>query len=310
MTTRNTSAGSPVRKPTCALITGSSQGLGRAFAEECAGRGMDLVLAALPGTGLPEVALIIERTHGVRVEAVEMDLAAADAPARLCARMREKGIEIDALINNAGVGYNSRFGDSTLGQNEATIELNVGALVRLTHMLLPQLKQRGRAWILNVASLAAYFPMPYMPVYSPTKSFVLNFSLALREELRGTSVSASVLCPNGIRTNRGNRDLIDRQGLAGKLTCAYPDEVARAGLDGMVAGRGVIVPGIVNRALCAVSGFVPRGLYMRVISRRWGELSGSAQAAARVRAAAAPRGEQGRAAAARAAAAVAAPAGA
>ena len=175
---------------------------------------MDLVLAALPDTGLPEVAWIIERTHGVRVEVVEMDLAAVDAPARLCALMRDKGIEIDVLINNAGVGYNSRFGDSTLGQNETTIELNVGALVRLTHHLLPQLKQRGRAWILNVSSLAAYFPMPYMPVYSPTKSFVLNFSLALREELRGTSVSMSVLCPNGIRTNRGNRDLIDRQGLA------------------------------------------------------------------------------------------------
>jgi uncharacterized protein len=269
------------RKPTCALVTGSSQGLGRAFAEECAGRGMDLVLAALPDTGLPEVARIIERTHGVRVETVEMDLAAIDAPARLCAFMREKGIEIDVLINNAGVGYNSRFGDSTLGQNETTIELNVGALVRLTHHLLPQLKQRGRAWILNVSSLAAYFPMPYMPVYSPTKSFVLNFSLALREELRGTSVSMSVLCPNGIRTNRGNRDLIDRQGLAGRLTCSYPDEVARAGLDGMTAGRGVIVPGIVNRALRVVSGFVPRGLYMRVISRRWGALSGSAQAAAR-----------------------------
>jgi hypothetical protein len=270
---------------------------------------MDLVLAALPDTGLPEVARIIERTHGVRVEAVEMDLAAADAPARLCALIREKGIEIDALINNAGVGYNSRFGDSTLGQNETTIELNVGALVRLTHMLLPQLRQRGRAWILNVASLAAYFPMPFMPVYSPTKSFVLNFSLALREELRGTSVSMSVLCPNGIRTNRGNRELIDRQGLAGRLTCAYPDEVARAGLDGMTAGRGVIVPGIVNRALCAVSGFVPRGLYMRVISRRWGALSGSAQARG-CAAAGSARGEQGGDEAARAAAAGAAPVGA
>ncbi len=295
------------RKPTCALVTGSSQGLGRAFAEECAGRGMDLVLAALPGTGLPEVARIIERTHGVRVEAVEMDLAAADAPARLCAHMREKGIEIDALINNAGVGYNSRFGDSTLGQNETTIELNVGALVRLTHHLLPQLKQRGRAWILNVSSLAAFFPMPYMPVYSPTKSFVLNFSLALREELRGTSVSMSVLCPNGIRTNRGNRDLIEKQGLAGRLTCGYPDEIARAGLDGMAAGRGLIVPGLVNRALCAVSGFVPRGLYMRVIARRWGALSGSAHAAAHT---SAVQTSAARAAVARAAAAGAEPVGA
>jgi len=267
-------------KATCALVTGSSQGLGRAIAEECAGRGMDLVLAALPDTGLPEVAHIIERTHGVRVEVVEIDLAAADAPALLCRRLEEKGLRVDLLVNNAGVGYNSRFGDSTLGQNETTIELNVGALVRLTHMLLPSLKKAGRAWILNVASLAAYFPMPYMPVYSPTKSFVLNFSLALREELRGSGVGVSVLCPNGIRTNRGNRDLIDRQGLVGRLTCLYPDEVARAGLAGVFAGRGVIVPGLANRILRGVSGFVPRGLYMRVISHRWGKLSGAAAKAA------------------------------
>jgi hypothetical protein len=118
-----------------------------------------------------------------------------------------------------------------------------------------------------------------MPVYAPTKSFVLNFSLALREELRGTTVGMSVLCPNGIRTNRGNRDLIDRQGLVGRITCRYPDEVARAALDGLFAGKAVIVPGIVNRILRGLSAFVPRGLYMRVISRRWGAVSGAAQAA-------------------------------
>jgi short-subunit dehydrogenase len=212
------------------LITGSSQGLGRAFAEECAGRGMNLVLVALPDSGLNEVSRILERAHGVCVEAVEMDLAAPDAPAALCARLREKGIEIGTLINNAGVGYNGRFGDSTLRENETTIELNVGALVRLTHLLLPSMRCREKAWILNVASLAAYFPMPSMPVYSATKSLVLSFSLVLREELRRSTVGVSVLCPNGIRTNRSSRALIERQGLAGRITCQYPDEVARAGL--------------------------------------------------------------------------------
>lgn len=261
------------------LITGSSQGLGRAFAEECAARGMNLVLVALPDTGLKQVTWILERAHGVRIEPVEMDLAAPDAPAALCARLGEKGIEIGTLINNAGVGYNRRFGDCTRGENEATIELNVGALVRLTHMLLPSMKSMGKARILNVASLAAYFPMPSMPVYSPTKSFVLNFSLALREELRGTGVSVSVLCPNGIRTNRSARALIDRQGLAGRITCQYPDEVARAGLAGLYRKKAIIVPGIVNRMLRMASGFVPRALYMRVISRRWRTQQGAVQPA-------------------------------
>jgi len=260
------------------LITGSSQGLGRAFAEECAGRGMNLVLVALPDTGLNEVSRILERAHGARVEAVEMDLAVPEAPAALYAHLGEKGIEIGTLINNAGVGYNGRFGDSTVRENETTIELNVGALVRLTHLLLPTMKSREKAWILNVASLAAYFPMPSMPVYSPTKSFVLNFSLALREELRGSRVSVSVLCPNGIRTNRSSRALIERQGFAGRITCQYPDEVARAGLAGLYRKKSIIVPGIVNRMLRVASSFVPRTLYMRVISRRWGAQGSGARA--------------------------------
>jgi short-subunit dehydrogenase len=118
-----------------------------------------------------------------------------------------------------------------------------------------------------------------MPVYSPTKSFVLNFSLALREELRGSGVGVSVLCPNGIRTNRSSRALIERQGFAGRITCQYPDEVARAGLAGLYRKKSIIVPGIVNRMLRVASSFVPRTLYMRVISRRWGAQGSGARAA-------------------------------
>ena len=104
----------------------------------------------------------------------------------------------------------------------------------------------------------------------PTKSFMLNFSLALLEELRGTGVTVSVLCPNGIRTNRGSRTLIERQGLAGRITCRYPDEVARAGLAGLERNKAIIVPGIVNKMLRLAGSFLPRALCMRVISGRWG----------------------------------------
>jgi len=228
------------------------------------------MLVALPGTGLPEVARLLGRTHGVRAEWFEMDLTEGDGVARLLSFMETREVEVSILINNAGTGYNSRFDASSLEQNEATIRLNVLALVQLTHSLLPALAQRERSYILNVASLGAYFPMPYMPVYSPTKSFVLNFSLALREEMAGSSVRVSVLCPNGIRTNRYCRELIDKQGLAGRLTCQYPDEVARAALAGLAANRPVIVPGVMNRFIRAVGSFVPRSLVMRVVSNRWG----------------------------------------
>jgi short-subunit dehydrogenase len=257
-------------RPRCALITGASQGLGRAFAEECAGRGMSLVLAALPETGLAEVAAVLRRAYQVPIEIVETDLTRPEAPAEIAVRSRARGFEVDTLINNAGVGFTSRFRDSSASQNEATVQLNVAALVRLTQEMLPLLQQQRRAWVLNVASVGAFFPMPSMPIYSSTKTFVVTFSRLLRAEMRGTSVGVSVLCPNGIRTNRATRDMIARQGFAGRLTCRYPDEVARAGLEGLFRGSAMIVPGMANRILIGAAPLVPRGLYMRLISRRWG----------------------------------------
>jgi short-subunit dehydrogenase len=258
-----------MERETCTVITGASQGLGKAFAEECALRGHNLVLAALPDTGLPEVARWIARVHGVRVLPLEVDLTADDGPACLARFVEESGLAVDALVNNAGVGFNGRFGDSQPAHNETTIRLNMLAVVALTRALLPELRRRECARVLNVASLAAFFPMPWLPVYSSSKSFVLAFSLALREELRGTGVSVSVVCPNGIRTNRLARDLIARQGLAGRLTCQYPEQVARAALQGLEAGRAVIVPGAVNRVIRFASGMLPRSIAMGVISRRW-----------------------------------------
>ena len=254
----------------CALITGASQGLGRALAEECAGRGMDLVLVALARTGLCDVARILERAYGVRIETVEADLADPETPRAIDMLILEKGFAVDTLINNAGVGFTSRFAQSSEEQNECMVQLNVAGLVRLTQQMLPVLQRHRRAWILNVASLGAFFPMPLMPVYTSTKSFVLTFSQILRAELRRSGIGVSVLCPNGIRTNRITREIIARQGWAGRVTCKYPDEVARAAITGLFRGRGLIVPGAVNRALIKASPIVPRGVYMRVISRRWG----------------------------------------
>jgi short-subunit dehydrogenase len=231
---------------------------------------MDLVLVALPDTGLGEVALILQKAHKVRIETLEMDLTQTDAPCVIATRSRARGFEVDTLINNAGVGFTSLFSQSSAAQNEATIQLNVAALVRLTQEMLPELQQRRRGWILNVASVGAFFPMPSMPVYSSTKTFVFTFSRLLRAELRGTNIGVSVLCPNGIRTNRHTREMIEKQGWAGRATCRFPDEVARAGLRGLFRGTGMIVPGVVNRLLIGMSPLVPQGLYMRVISRRWG----------------------------------------
>jgi short-subunit dehydrogenase len=231
---------------------------------------MDLMLVALADTGLTELAKILTRSYGGRIETLELDLTVPDAPRHLMNALRDRDLSPDLLINNAGVGFTSRFGESSPVQNESTIQLNIAALIRITQSILPTLRRSARSWVLNVASLGAYYLMPSMPVYSSTKSFVLNFSLLLREELRATNVRVSVLCPNGIRTNRGARALIEKQGWVGKLTCQYPDEVARAGLDGLQRNRAIIVPGAMNRLLRRVQPLVPRTLFMRLIARRWG----------------------------------------
>jgi short-subunit dehydrogenase len=267
---------SPAKPSLCgdrgyALITGASQGLGRAFAHQYAQRGSDLVLVALPRSGLPEVAREVERRYGVRAVPYETDLTAPHSVERLSQWIAAQHIPLAALVNNAGVGYNSKFEDSTLRENESCILLNNLALIKITRLMLPELKRHPRAHILNVASLAAFFPMPYMSVYAPTKTFILNFSLALRQELDGTSVSVSVLCPNGIRTNAEARNKIARHGLIADLTCLDPDEVARCAVRGVLSQKAVIVPGLLNQAIAAAGRIAPRPLVRAVVSAFWGK---------------------------------------
>ena len=268
----------PAPERRCALITGASQGLGRALAEECARRGMDLILVALPASSLGQVAQDVGRRYGVRAACFVTDLTAPGSPEALVQWVLEKGFSVTALINNAGVGYNSRFEESTLRENEDCILLNNLALVKLTRLLLPELRRHTGAFVLNVASMAAFFPMPFMPVYAPSKAFIVNFSLALREELRPHGVSVSVLCPNGIRTNQSCREKIAAAGLAARLTCMDADRVAACAIRHTLARKAVIVPGLLNRVIVAVARFVPHSTVYAVMSAFWGTRIGRPEA--------------------------------
>jgi short-subunit dehydrogenase len=257
--------------PGCALITGGSQGLGLAFAHACARRGMDLMLVALPDSGLEQAAQTLQESYGVRCETLAQDLAVPGGPEAVAQWAADLGLPLAYLVNNAGVSYNSRFEDSTLGENEAVILVNNLATVKLTHLLLPALKQRERAYVLNVASLAAFFPMPYMPVYAPSKAFLLGFSLALRQEMRDTPVSVSVLCPNGLRTRADCRDKIEQHGAIGRILSMDAAPAAEYALRRTLSGAAIIVPGLLNRALAAVSRLVPRAAILGVVSAFWGK---------------------------------------
>jgi uncharacterized protein len=263
-----------------ALITGASLGLGKAFARECAARGMDLLLVALPGSGLSELSESISRERGVSARYLEADLTESSTMNDLLAMIRAERLPVDLLVNNAGIGSVGSFEDSSVEGHEAAIRLNAIALVRLTRLMLSEFEGRGRAQVLNVASLGAFFPMPTLSVYSATKSFVLNFSLALREELSGR-VGVSVLCPNAFSTTEEVADYAASLGLAARLACLSPARIASEALDGAERDRAVIVPGLFNRALGAVGRLLPRALVMKAIRRYWGGFGAAAATAAR-----------------------------
>jgi short-subunit dehydrogenase len=252
------------------LITGASLGLGKAMAWECARRGMDLLLAALPGEGLAETALEIEAACGVRVWAREIDLTADGAPALLAAwALENRPVEI--LINNAGSGGSRAIGDADPAYLESMIRLNVLAVGLLTHALLPELQTHPSARVLNVASLAACGPLPFKTVYPASKAFVLHWSRALRTELRRTSVRVCVLLPGPMRTNADVRGRLDKQGWIGRRTTVSADDAARIAVRGLLRGRAVIVPGLAAKMNRFLMGVVPTPVLLfftgRVFSR-------------------------------------------
>ncbi|UCF98371.1 MAG: SDR family NAD(P)-dependent oxidoreductase [Spirochaetaceae bacterium] len=255
-------------QPFC-LVTGSSQGLGRALAEECARMGMNLILVALPGAGLPELSNAFARTYGITVLYREIDLTEAESPEALYRWIREEQLPVNMLVNNAGIGAHGSFFESSPEINRTMISLNIAALVHLTHLFLPELLKHPRSYILNVASLAAFYAMPFKPVYAPTKAFVLNFSLALRAELSETTVTVSTLCPGGIVTNEECRKLIAAQGFMGRISCHHPEEVASYALRQLLRNRAIIIPGLINKLARLLGTVVPLPLTQLFIRARF-----------------------------------------
>ena len=254
-----------------ALITGGSQGLGKALAEECARRGMNILLVALAGTGLRSLSAEIAARYGVESHYLELDLSGHSGPEQVAHLVACHGWNLRVLINNAAASTHGLFEDTSLKRTELVMNLNMAAVVKATHLLIPALKAYGQSYILNVASLAAMGPMPYMPVYAASKAFVLSFTLALREELRrsGVRVSVSVLCPGGMPTNGDSAKRIRASGLGGRLTSVRPERVATIALTHMLRGRACIIPGWLNKIVYLVSSFMPRTVLTRSVSNRF-----------------------------------------
>jgi uncharacterized protein len=178
-----------------ALITGASSGIGAAFAEALAKDGMDVVLVARSEDRLQQLANTLKGLHGIRADVIVQDLTQPDAATVLYKAVEALDVEIDLLVNNAGFGDYGAFGDRPRQKQLDMIQLNVAALVDLTHQFLPQMQRRRSGSILNIASIAGFQPMPYFSVYAATKAFVLSFSEALWAENQNTGVHIMAVCP-------------------------------------------------------------------------------------------------------------------
>lgn len=253
----------------CALITGASMGLGEAFARLCAGRGMDLLLVALPDSGLPKLARELAADGRVEVAYLEADLTEEATIIKLGGILRSRGFDLRLLVNNAGIGEPGSFVGFPLAYHEDTIALNVTALTRLCRLAVAEFGDRPGCGILNVSSLGSLYPMPGMAVYAGTKSYVRCFTLALREELQA-KVRVSALCPNAFVTTPESASYIAGCGLASRLACLSPERIAREGLDGLARGKAIIYPGFFNALLAGLSRFVPRALCCAAVRRYWG----------------------------------------
>ena len=252
----------------CALITGASMGLGKAFARLCAAQGRDLLLVALPGSGLPELAHELALGWPIKVEYLEADLTGYGVIEKIPELLHSRGLKLDTAINNAGIGEPGTFVDFPMAYHEDTIALNTTALTRLCRIAVAEFGDREGCGILNVASLGSLYPMPGMAVYSGTKSFVRSFTLALREEMAGR-VRVSVLCPNAFVTTPESAAYIARCGLASRLACLSPDRIAQEGLEGLEHGYATIYPGRFNALLAFLARITPHPLACAAIKHYW-----------------------------------------
>jgi short-subunit dehydrogenase len=238
-----------------ALITGASSGIGAELAKLCASDGYNLILVARRAPRLQQLADELARRHGISARIVAADLSdplAPDAVFDACGNDR-----VDLLINNAGLGVHGRFTETNWQDEERLLRVNVEALVRLTKLFLPGMEKRGSGRVLNVASTAAFVPGPLMALYYASKSFVLSFSLALANEMRGTDVTVSVLCPGPTRTEFDAAARISGSRLfEGPVMSAI--DVAREGYRAMMAGKPEHIAGARNRWTVLGTRLAPR----------------------------------------------------
>lgn len=251
------------------LITGASGGLGRALASECARRGWRLFLTDLNASGLQAIKCGLERQYGATVVARACDLTSSEDVNSLLCFADERGLSFDMLLNVAGIDYEGSFLTRTCESLLSIVSLNIEATLRITHGVLARRVAGRRFYLVFVSSLASKYPMPLKATYAASKRFLLDFSIALGQELRSQNVSVTALCPAGLATTPEAIRGISAQGIWGSLTTNKLELVAQGTLKRALSGRRVFIPGALNRTLSAAGSLLPQTFVAKVIYGRW-----------------------------------------
>jgi uncharacterized protein len=239
------------------LITGASEGLGKSLAMECARRKMNLVLIALPGVELTNLSSMIRMKYDVDVIPIAKDLCSENSCVELFGEVMNLNIHINMLVNNAGIGSTCLFEEGDVSFFERQIKLNVLATTMITRLFLAMLKRTSPSYILNVGSLASYFPIPQKQVYGATKSYIYYFSNCLREELKKDKVFVSVLCPGPLNTNARVKAMIKKGNYLIRTSSLDPDDTAGDIITGLLNKKRVMVPGLLNKCYLILYTLLP-----------------------------------------------------
>ncbi|MBC6993603.1 SDR family NAD(P)-dependent oxidoreductase [Neolewinella lacunae] len=259
------------------LVTGGSHGIGRALALECVRRGMAIAVVALPNQDLRHFEEELAATPGTVFATLGLNLVEPGAVETIQQWLQHSDIRLKYLINNAGFGRGGLFENTAWREYSTMLQLNNQVMVELTYALLPELK-RTRGGILNLSSVEATLPLPYKSVYTGTKAFVYNYSLALRQEFKHYGISVSVLCPGPVITNEDGLKRVKAMGTLAKIAVTMPEDLAGEAIGGMLRGKDVIRPGLLVKFMAFLGKLFPRRVKLHLLEKMFSKYREAPQA--------------------------------
>ncbi|MEX0904903.1 MAG: SDR family oxidoreductase [Balneolaceae bacterium] len=242
------------------LITGASSGIGKALANEFANNSYNLVIVAEKARELSQAADEIKNNRSVDITEIPEDLTHEHVPQEIYDHLKKNNIQVDVLVNNAGVGQREKFHESDIEKDIKIIRLNIEATTRLTKLFVKDMVTRGDGKILNVGSVAGFQPGPLLAVYHASKAFVVSFSEAISDELEGTGVTVTALCPGPTDTHFAERADMENSRIFQDGMVMKPSKVAESGYKALMDGERIIIPGMSNKALTFTRRLIPKSM--------------------------------------------------